>query len=69
MLNKNVYEVIKWAIAIVLPAFATLYTALGSIWRLPYAEEVPATVVAVETFLGAVFLIDNVRYNKNNVNK
>ena len=51
------YEVLRWVVSIVLPAVATLISALNSAWNwgLPI-EAILATFSAIETFLGAVFL-------------
>lgn len=63
-LSNQVYDILKWAVTIVLPASATLYTALGGIWPLPYVDQIPATIVAIDTFLGAVLMISSANYNK-----
>ena len=65
-LTNKIYDVLKWIVAIVLPATATLYTALGGIWALPFVDEIPATIVAIDTFLGAVLMISSMNYNKDN---
>lgn len=62
MLNNKVYDVLKWLVMIVLPALATLYTTLGGIWGLPYVEQIPATLTALATFLGAVCMISSKVY-------
>ena len=51
------YETLRWVVSIVLPAIATLISALPAAWNwgLPI-EAILATFSAVETFLGAVFL-------------
>lgn len=64
-LSNNIYDVLKWLVIIVLPAAATLYNVLAGVWGWPYAEEVVATVTAVDTFLGAVLCISNVKYQKD----
>lgn len=64
MLNDKVYDVLKWAALVVLPAIATLYTALAGVWGLPYAQEIPATITAVDLFLGALLGVSTVQYNK-----
>lgn len=64
-LPNKIYDVLKWLVTIVLPATATLYTALGGIWALPYIDEIPATIVAVDTFLGAILMISTMNYNKD----
>lgn len=63
-MSNKMYDVLKWIVMIVLPACATLYAALSGIWGLPFAEQVPATITAVDTFLGVVLMISSVQYNK-----
>ena len=66
MLNDKIYNLLKWLVMIVLPALATFYTTLGGIWGLPYVEQVPATLTAIATFLGAVCMISSKVYNDKN---
>ena len=66
-LNDKVYNVLKWVALIVLPALATLYAVLSGIWHLPLGEQIPATITAVDTFLGALLGISTARYNKERV--
>ena len=71
MIMKNsVYDVLKWIQRLLLPALATLYLALGSIWKdiipLPYPEQVAATLTAIDTFLGVLLGISAANYNKQN---
>ena len=63
VLHNKAYDIMKWVVAIVLPAIGTLYFALCGIWGLPYGEETLGTLVAVETFLGAVLGISTKGYN------
>lgn len=63
-LPNKVYDVLKWLVVIVLPAVSTLYTALSKIWDLPFAAQIPATIMAVCTFLGAVLCVSTAEYNK-----
>lgn len=63
-LPNKAYDIMKWLVIIVLPALATLYTALAAVWAWPYAEEVKTTILAVDTFLGAVLCISTATYNK-----
>ena len=63
-LNDSVYDILKWLVIIVLPALATLYAALASVWGWPFAEQVTTTITAVDTFLGAVLCISTVNYHK-----
>lgn len=64
LLNDRVYDVMKWVALIVLPASGTLYFALAGIWNLPYGEEVTATIIALNAFLGALLGFSTVKYNK-----
>ncbi len=63
-MSNKVYDVLKWIVMIVLPACATLYAALSGIWGLPFAEQIPATITAVDAFLGVVLMISSAQYNK-----
>lgn len=64
MSNKT-YDILKFVAQILLPALGTLYFALASIWGLPKGEEVVGTIVALDTFLGALLGISTSNYNKN----
>lgn len=63
ILHNKAYDIMKWVIAIVLPALGTMYFALCGIWGLPFGEEVLGTLAAVETFLGAILGISTQQYN------
>lgn len=63
-LDNKVYDVLKWVALVVLPAIATLYTALAGVWGLPFAEEIPATITAVDLFIGALLGVSTAQYNK-----
>ena len=62
--NNKVYDVLKYIAQIVLPAIATLYFALSSIWGLPYGEQIVGTITAIDCFLGALLGISSIQYNK-----
>ena len=64
-LSNQVYDVLKWLVVIVLPAFGALWAGLSQIWNLPYPSEIPATVTVLCTFLGAVLCISTAQYNKD----
>lgn len=66
-MNNKVYDVLKFIAQIVLPAVATLYFALASIWGLPYGEQIVGTITAVDAFLGAILGISTAAYNKKGV--
>jgi len=63
MSNKT-YDILKWIAQLVLPALGTLYAALVGIWSIPYGQEVVGTILAVDTFLGALLGISAAQYNK-----
>ena len=64
MLSNRVYDILKWITMIVLPALATAYVGLASIWGWPYADEVAKTTAVVCTLLGALLGISTAQYNK-----
>ncbi|MBQ1792487.1 MAG: phage holin [Oscillospiraceae bacterium] len=67
-MSDKTYDVLKWIQRLLLPALATLYLALGSIWKdiiyLPYPEQVAATITAIDTFLGVILGISSANYYK-----
>lgn len=63
-MNNKVYDILKWIAQIVLPAAATLYFAIASIWGLNNAEQVIGTITAIDTFLGVILGISTIQYNK-----
>lgn len=65
-MNNKVYDILKWAALVFLPAAGTLYGTLSEIWGMPFGDEVVRTIVAVEFFLGALLGISNITYKKNN---
>lgn len=66
-MNNKVYDVLKWVALIAMPALAILYGRLAEIWGLPFAEQIPETITAVDLFLGVVLGISNATYKKNEV--
>lgn len=62
ILNNKVYDALKWAALILLPAIAVLYSALANIWGLPYSAQVTGTIVAINLFLGAILQISNFQF-------
>ena len=62
--DSKVYDVLKEVALVVLPAVSVLYLALAGIWKLPYGQEVSGTIMALDTFLGAVLHVSSKQYNK-----
>ena len=58
-----VYDFLKRAAQIYIPALGTLYFTVAQIWGLPSPEEVVGTIVAVDTALGVMLGISQSTYN------
>ena len=65
-ISNKTYDKLKFVAQIVLPALATLYGTLAHIWNLPFASEIPLTIMAVDTFLGVLLGISKIKYDKEN---
>lgn len=61
-MSNETYDILKEIALTILPAFATLYAAVGKIWGLPYVTEIPMTIMAVDTFMGVCLHISNSEY-------
>ena len=67
IMSNKVYDALRILGEIILPALGTLYAALAKIWGIfPYPSEVVATIVAVDTFIGAIVRIFKMQYDKEN---
>jgi len=64
MMNNKVYDVLKWIAMLVLPALALLIKTVFTIWNIPYGNEISATIVAINAFLGAILGLSNTMYYK-----
>ena len=62
-LKNETYDFLKYVAQIVLPALATLYFALATIWGLPFGTQIEGTIVAIDTFLGVLLGISTNNYN------
>ena len=65
-ISNKTYDMLKFIAQIVLPAIATFYTTIANIWGLPLKTEIGATVMAVDTLLGALLMISTNQYNQIN---
>lgn len=66
--NNKVYDYLKWIDLVILPALGTAYAGLSQIWALPYAEEVPATIMVICTLIGSILGISNASYYRAEMN-
>lgn len=63
-MSNKMYDVLKWVALVVLPAVAIFYESLAGIWGLPFAEQIPATITAVDLLLGVLLGVSSATYNK-----
>ena len=63
-MSDKLYNILKAIAQYVLPALATLYFAVASIWNLPYATEVVGTITAIDAFIGALIGVSSAQYYK-----
>ncbi len=62
MSNKT-YDVIRLVGEMAVPVIAFI-ASLCTIWNLPHADEITATLTAIDTLIGAVIMILRTQYNK-----
>lgn len=64
-LPDKVYEILKWLLIIVVPAFVTLFPTLCNAWgwNIP-VDAITTTITAVATFVGVCVGISTINYNK-----
>lgn len=65
MFSNKIYDALKWIALTLIPALGTLYFGLSQIWGFPLGEEIVGTLTVVDTFLGAILGISNVKYKKS----
>lgn len=58
-MSDTVYDRLKFLALVLLPALGTLYFTVGGLFDLGYTEQVLGSIVALETFLGAVLGLSN----------
>ena len=64
MMSNKTYDILKELALVWIPAFATLIFTLSEIWGWSWGENVVYTIVAIDTFLGAVCHISNINYKR-----
>lgn len=70
MLPHTTYEIIRWIIAIVLPALGLFLITVNEIWHLDLpAQEISLTLDAIGLFLGTIFGISKVTNDVKKNNK
>lgn len=64
MFSNKTFDVLKWCCILFIPALANLYKGLATVWGWAFADEIPQTLIYIETFLGALLGISTIDYNK-----
>lgn len=62
------YDVMKWVAQLLIPALATLYFTIASIWKIPSPELVVGTLTAIDALLGMLLGLSSAAYNTTGVN-
>ena len=61
-ISNSTYDILAWIGRILLPSLSVLYSTLGKIWNLPYTEQIPLTIMALDVFLNALLGISSKQY-------
>lgn len=62
-LTNQQYDILKLFAILILP-ISEFVSAIASIWGLPYGAQIVATLVALDTLLGAVVKVASDNYQK-----
>lgn len=62
-MDNRTYDIIKMVALIAVPLFA-FFGAICTIWNIPHAEQITATLTALDTLLGALVAILSREYHK-----
>lgn len=65
MLPNKLYDTLKEATQLWLPASGTLYFTMAEIWDFPAGAEVVASLAAVSTFFGVILKVSRTQYVKS----
>jgi hypothetical protein len=63
-LSNKLFDVLKWVAILFLPALAILIRTVFAIWNIPYGDQISATIIALQVFLGAILGVSTLNYNK-----
>lgn len=66
ILPQPLYELIRWLIAVLLPAIAVFFSTLAEAWgwNLP-TQAILTTIAAIELFLGSIFGISKISFDNS----
>ena len=65
IISNKAYDILKFIALLILP-ISELISSLASIWGLPYGAQIVASLVAIDTFLGAFVKVSADAYRKAN---
>lgn len=63
-ISNRTYDVAKWIVTVVSPAFITLYMTLSVLWGWALTDQIVGTIAGVTTFAGVFLGISSIRYNE-----
>ena len=63
IISNKAYDILKFIALLILP-ISELISSLATIWGLPYGAQIVATLVALDTFLGAFVKVSADAYRK-----
>lgn len=63
-LPDKIYNILKWAALVALPAIGLFYSAIAKIWGLPYGAEITATLDAAALLIGTLIGISQYNIKK-----
>lgn len=53
-MSNQTYDTLKLWAQLIIPGLATFFVTVFEIWHLPYGVEIGATLMAIDTLLGAI---------------
>lgn len=63
-MSNKAYDTLKTFALVIIPAIATFWLAIASIWEIPNGEKIGATITAFAALLGGILKISSDEYNK-----
>ena len=66
-MKNSTYDKIKFAALVIAPILAFL-ASIVSIWGIPFAAEITATLTAIDTLVGGIVIVAKKIYDSKNEN-
>ena len=64
-LKDETYDRLKWWAMYGLPTLGTFIFALGTIWNIPYVEQIVGTITAADTALAGLLVLSKKNYQED----